>query len=163
MRGTFAEKLKPSHRIAIKSAAILFIFITIFLYILKDPYLETSSYLLRREVLEELPLGSSKRKVMDYIKRKKLDLVGFHQGQFPDDPEYVSDIMVFTKKGTIQSNAFHWIPTETSYIEVNLGMYVNPKEFRFWKKPFPLRVRLYFLFSNQQLVQIRVIKKSFPF
>lgn len=163
MRGTFAEKLKPSHKIAIKWTAILFIFITIFLYILKDPYLETSAYLLRREVLEDLPIGSSKRRVMDYIKRKNLDLVGIHQSQFPDDPEYVSDIMVFTKKGTVQSNVFHWIPTESSYIEVNLGMYVNLKEFRFWKNPFPLRVRLYFLFSNQQLVQIRVIKKSFPF
>ncbi|TGL63540.1 hypothetical protein [Leptospira sarikeiensis] len=163
MRGTFREKIKPWHKIVALFFAIFFLFIGVLSYIFKNPYLETSSFLLRREVLEQVPLGSSKRRVMEYIKRKKLDLVGFHSGKFPDNPNYVADIMVFTQKGTVQSNAFHWIPTENNYTEVNLGLYMNPKEFRFWKKPLPLRVSLYFLFRDQELVQIRVIKKSRPF
>ncbi|EPG64409.1 hypothetical protein ACE5IS_01005 [Leptospira wolffii] len=156
MRSLTGKKLRigPEFRIAI--LATLFVLIGLFLlqYFRDSPIKETA-YSIRYSVLDRIPIRSSKDQVLDYLDKMEWDKREFSVGPVDPDPSG-ADILVFNKTGFINSNAYYTFRKENNGIRVDLGSYWD-----FRKSPVfiaRIRVFLYLLFLDEQLVQVRVVK-----
>ncbi|TGK01199.1 hypothetical protein EHQ53_09240 [Leptospira langatensis] len=144
--------------LALQTASCFLILLSLFFFYMRDPFLEESAYSIRQSVLEETPIRSSKSRVMRYLKSKGITRIFEEDKPYIADPSYVADILLFNKKGIIQSNPYFIFRQDNNHIRAELGSYIDLTDSRFWLRPYPVRVFLYFQFWNNELVQVRAIK-----
>ncbi len=125
-------------------------------YFLNDSPIKKTAYSIRANVLEEVPLRSSKSKVFEYIRGKKWRNWSLGKEALDSDPSNTADILVFTKDGILGSNFYYNFKKENNFIKVDLGSYLDFQ--KSWKFIARVKVSLYFLFLNEELVQVRAIK-----
>ncbi|TGK07622.1 hypothetical protein EHO59_05860 [Leptospira semungkisensis] len=144
--------------LALQVLSCFLMLLSLFFFYMRDPFLEQSAYSIRASVLEEVPIHSSKQAVMRYLKSKGISRTFEEERPYIAEPSYVADILIFNKKGVIQSNPYFMFQQDNNHLRAELGSYIDLTDSRFWLRPYPVRVFLYFQFWNNELVQVRAIK-----